>query len=79
MNVTYGLGVNTALQGNQAFLGDVTGTAGATVVSKLQTYTLDLSVAPTNNQVLTYVTPANKWIASNPVSGVPALTLCAPE
>src|SRR5208282_2980814 len=62
-------------QGNQAFSGDVTGTVGATVVSKLQTYTLDLSTAPTNNQVLMYSTGTNKWTAQTAASGVPALTL----
>jgi len=65
--------LQTALNGKQAtgsyltaLTGDVTasgpGSAAATV-AKLQGYDLDLSVAPTNNQILKYSTVTNKWTA----------------
>lgn len=40
----------------------------ATTLTKIQGYTVDLSTAPTNNQVLQYSTGTNKWTAQT-VSG----------
>lgn len=58
--VTYGTTAGTALQGNQTFAGDVTGTVGATKVEKLQNRSV-AATAPTNGQVLKWNGGTSTW------------------
>ena len=65
----YGTAANTALQGNQTFLGDITGTSQTTNVAKLQGSTLTIA-APANGNVLTY--SGGTWINQAPAPATPA-------
>jgi len=68
VSVTYGTTAGTALQGNQALAGDVSGAVGATSVDKIKGYTVDLTTtAPTNGNILTY--NGTKWVPSAPATG----------
>lgn len=58
--VTYGTTAGTALQGNQTFAGDVTGTVGAMKVEKLQNRSV-ATTAPTNGQVLKWNNGTSTW------------------
>jgi hypothetical protein len=58
-------GSAASFRGNLA--GDVTGTQSATSVAQLQGYTLDLSTAPTTNQLLLY--NGSKWVAGDVPGG----------
>ncbi|WP_374033481.1 beta strand repeat-containing protein [Bdellovibrio bacteriovorus] len=58
--VTYGTTAGTALQGNQSFAGDVTGTVGAMKVEKLQNRSV-AATAPTNGQVLKWNNGTSTW------------------
>ncbi|MGE9743863.1 tail fiber domain-containing protein [Bdellovibrio bacteriovorus] len=58
--VTYGTTAGTALQGNQTFAGDVTGTVGAMKVEKLQNRSV-AATAPTNGQVLKWNNGTSTW------------------
>lgn len=60
---TSALTVGSASNFSGALSGDITGTQSATVVSKIGGYTLDLSSAPSTNQVLTW--NGTKWIAAS--------------
>ncbi len=58
--VTFGTTAGTALQGNQTFAGDVTGTVLAMKVEKLQNRSV-AATAPTNGQVLKWNNGASTW------------------
>lgn len=52
--------LTTAHQANQTLLGDVTGTTDSSTVAKLQNVAVK-NAAPSNNDVLTYVTANTRW------------------
>ena len=52
-----------------AFVGDVTGTYGATLVSKIQGDDVYASIAPTDGQVLTWDNGNSRWDAATPSGG----------
>ncbi len=58
--VKYGTAAGTALQGNQTFVGDVTGTVGATSVGKIQGRNV-AATAPANGQVLKWNNTTSAW------------------
>jgi len=77
LNVTYGTAASTALQGNQPFSGDVSGTVGAISVDKIKGFPLNIT-SPATNQVLTY--NGTTWVnAAPPASGtVTSVSTTAP-
>ncbi len=63
ISVAYGSAVNTAIQGNATFAGDVSGAYTALSVDKLKGIDLDFAVAPVPGDVLRY-NGAGDWVPS---------------
>ncbi|MFN7729740.1 MAG: beta strand repeat-containing protein [Bdellovibrio sp.] len=63
-NVTYGSAANTAIQGNSAFGGDVSGGYTSLSVNRLKSYPIDFTAVPTAGQYLTFV--GGNWVAQTP-------------
>lgn len=68
VSVLYGSTANTAIEGNAAFGGDVSGNYANVSVDKIRGTEVDFSTPPVSGQVLSF--NSGRWIASTPASAV---------